>query len=1480
MKRQLLLFLVLFLSLISVFSRSFISNGINFNITSTVSPYSISVTSGGVYKGDIAIPSTVSYNDTVFSVTSVSANTFNGSGELLSISLPNSIASIGSGAFYGCTGLQSIYLDAANQYFLFANGILYNKSQSQIICCLTNTTGKIEIPQTVTTILSGAFYGCAGIKSISIPNSVNTISSQAFYNCTGLIDVIIGDSTNTGTRSSVSIQSTAFSGCTGLTTLSLNVPIASYYYPFQDLSSLKTLAIGNSVSTIDNIIFSTLPELSKVIVGQPKLSPASITVAPGAFKGSSKLDSLILNCNLQITNYITSVTSPFSSISGLTIGDKVSSIGNSAFSGCTNLINISVSNAVTSIGNNAFTGCTSVTDFTLGSSVTQLGTGVFTGCSSLLNINANSSNVNYSSLNGVLFTFDKLTLIQYPVGRNGNYEIPTQVKTIGTSAFLSCVGLQSVIIPQATTSIQSSAFGSCSGLTQVTIGHADSISTAVVTISGDAFTNCAAITTLTLNKAIYYTSSDNSPFKNLTALTTLYVGNKVGSIPDYAFSGCTGLKLVRLGQSNGMVNSAVAVSASAFSGCTNFSSLELNRNITITGYESPFTTISNLTVGNGVTSIGSQAFSKCINIESVVLPLSVQKIGSSAFQDCSKLQSAVFSGVDSIGDGAFWGCTALANIVIPNTVKNIQEAIFYGCTGLTSITLSNSTTQIGGRAFSGCSQLASIVIPNTVQIIYENAFKDCSALSSITLGTSLSNIKSYAFSGCTSLQSIEFPGSLTSIEDNAFENCKGLTSLFIPSTIRSIGTSTFTNCSGITTITIGDANNPGLPLSFNMNSFVGCTGVLSLIQNKDITNNPGYSPFMGLSALTNVTISTYVSHLNDFAFWGCTKITTLNIPNSVKSIGAAAFYNCSSLTDIKLPDNIQTISNSLFWGCTKLNNLTIPSSVVVIGNYAFCECSSLTSLTIPKNVTAIGGVALSGCTGLTELTISRSILPVLGSNCFDRVATSTCKLYVPIGSKITYQTTKQWKDFVNIMEKEIEDVIQTPDLTVYPDPIAGSTKAVTIDAGGLQSALTTTELATINKLSIAGTINASDFLTIRDYMPDLTILDLSNATIVAYTGTKGTGGNDNISYPANGVPVNAFFNQNTFKGKTSLVSVTLPNTSTSIGDNAFKLCGGLSGSILLPPLVTSIGNNAYQYCSEFSGILTIPPLVTFIGERAFEQCNGLNSITIPFGVTSIEYATFSRCNRLIMINIPSSVTAINPSAFYECGELISLDIPSSVTSIGNNAFVNCGLVSVTLPPSITTIEDYTFTECHSLQSITIPEGVKSIGGGVFLKCYSLTYVSLPSSLTSISYQTFSDCRNISIIYAYPTTPIALTDNSTFYSVDKNTCILYVPKGSLTAYQQADQWKDFLNIKEMIQTAVNPQTSNSIDFYPNPVKDKFIINGLTESGILTLTNLNGSVVLTKQITGDEYISIGYLPKGIYIAKIETKSFTTEHKIIKK
>ena len=139
MKRKLLLFSILLFSIISIQARSFILDGINYNISSTVSPFKVAVTSGISYTGDLVIPSTVSYNDTVYTVTSINQNTFYDCSSLTSVYLPNSINSIGTGAFYGCNGLTSINLDTNNPNFIFVDGILYNKSQSQIICCLTNS---------------------------------------------------------------------------------------------------------------------------------------------------------------------------------------------------------------------------------------------------------------------------------------------------------------------------------------------------------------------------------------------------------------------------------------------------------------------------------------------------------------------------------------------------------------------------------------------------------------------------------------------------------------------------------------------------------------------------------------------------------------------------------------------------------------------------------------------------------------------------------------------------------------------------------------------------------------------------------------------------------------------------------------------------------------------------------------------------------------------------------------------------------------------------------------------------------------------------------------------------------------------------------------------------------------------------------------------------------------------------------------------
>jgi hypothetical protein len=168
--------------------------------------------------------------------------------------------------------------------------------------------------------------------------------------------------------------------------------------------------------------------------------------------------------------------------------------------------------------------------------------------------------------------------------------------------------------------------------------------------------------------------------------------------------------------------------------------------------------------------------------------------------------------------------------------------------------------------------------------------------------------------------------------------------------------------------------------------------------------------------------------------------------------------------------------------------------------------------------------------------------------------------------------------------------------------------------GGLSAAITAAggSLSTITNLTVTGTIDARDFVTMRDTMPALAVLDISGATIAAYSGTGGTF--TDTSYPANTVPEFAFYNSGTRTGKSTLTSITFPGSVTSIGNHAFQLCTGLT-SITIPRWVTSIGDYAFQS----SGLTSITFLgsVTSIGTYAFSFCSGLNSIVLPNTVTSL-----------------------------------------------------------------------------------------------------------------------------------------------------------------------------------------------------------------------------------------------------------------------
>ena len=576
----------------------------------------------------------------------------------------------------------------------------------------------------VTRIYTYAFADCTGLTSVTIPSSVTSINDDAFKGCTGLTSITLPGSVTT-------IGSYAFVGCTGLT----------------------SVTIPSSVTYIGSSPFSGCTGLTSIVVES----------------GNTIFDSRD-NCNAIIKTESNELISGFKNT---TIPNSVTSIGSSAFSGCTGLASITLPVSVTSIGSSAFSGCTDLTSITLPGSVTTIGYNAFQGCNGLTSITLTSG-----------------------------------VTTIGGSAFSGCTGLTSITLPSGVTKIESNTFEGCTGLTSVTIPNN------VTSIGAYAFKGCSGLTSATIGSGV--TTIGNAAFSGCSSLIDLY---------------CTALKVPSAQTSYTYRGSVYYNNAFKDFETKNATLHVLSFILALYKSTAPWSDFGNIVAIPDDEVEIDEKFTNIISFaDAKVKAALVQACDLNEDGEISEAEA------ENLTDASFNGCSFDKDITSFNElsyftgIKKIGESLFKDCINLTSVTLPSGVTSIGNNAFSGCSSLSSLTIPSSVTSIGSEAFYDCSSLSSLTIPIGVTSIGNYAFNGCFNLNltitrftyydnglerniyygdmlhsigAVTIADNVTSIPESSFRNLSGLKSVTIGSGVTTIGGSAFYECRGLISVTIG-----------------------------------------------------------------------------------------------------------------------------------------------------------------------------------------------------------------------------------------------------------------------------------------------------------------------------------------------------------------------------------------------------------------------------------------------------------------------------------------------------------------------------------------------------------------------------------------------------------------------------------------------------------------------------------------------------
>ena len=1341
------------------------------------------------------------------SVTSIGEAAFNKCSSVTSITISDSVTSIGWAAFGGCSSLTSITIP--NNVKRIEDSAFYNCSS------LTSIT----IPDNVKSIGGSTFYNCSSLTSITIPDSVTSIGWQAFSGCSSLTSITIPDNVT-------SIGSAAFYNCSSLTSITIPDNVTSIgSAAFYNCSSLTSITIPDNVTSIADEAFESCSSLTYITI------PDNVkSIGDGAFADCSSLTSIVIG------NSVTSIGevafARCSSLNSVTIPDSVTSIGVGVFSNCSSLTSITIPNGVAIIVRYAFDGCSSLTSVTIGNGVTRIVGEAFYNCSSLTDIYFTGTESEWNAIekqyNWDYSTPDYIVHFNYDPNHSHTEIIVAAVTptctTTGLTEGKKCSSCGEILVAQEVIPATGHTMGNwieaksptctAEGTEQRGCLKCDYFETREVKATGHNYDSAVTAPTATEDgytlhtcsicsntyrdsiitpeafmvtdeniqkfhngdyvsipavfqdeNGIWYRVTEIDPWLYLDGEYISYmmeIPSSVSVIPDFYVAARMDLG-----------DFVVLVPKDHPNYSNDNRSVLFNKNQTELIYYPGFA--GNYTIPDGVSVIGTYAFTDCKTLTSITIPNSVIKIGRRAFQNCTALTTIYFVGTqtewNAIDKEVGWnsGCSTTAvvcsdGVVCISHTEAIDAAVAPTCTN-TGLTAGKHCSVCGEILVEqivvdalGHTEVIDVGVAPTCTRSGLTEGKHCSVCGDVIVAQNIVNALGHQKQVITSTETTVTLYSTTN------------SSLYPFSVSGNQITSTNKTNSSSSTYTITAKEAFTLELQYKVSSETNYDKLI--IKHNSATkvtvSGTSTSTFTSLSINMSAGDTVTITYSKD-----------------------ASQYSGSDCAWVKIiTPSTQTVQTE------KIEYVTITESNRDV--YASCIeavlCDVCGEVAIEKiaHIEVIDAAILPTCetAGLTE-----------GKHC------SVCNEVLVA------------QNVVDAIGHKYTSVVTDPTCTEEGytthtcDNCGNSYTDTLIDAFGHKwSEWITIKESTLTEEGLmerSCSCGDKETQTIEKIPPELTYTLNDDGQSYSVTG-MGTWMDPVLVIPPEhkGLPVTSIA-ENAFHGCEALTGIVIPDSITYIGPRAFKDCDNIT-SVSVPDDVT-IDYLAFGWCDNLNSVL-IGKNVIFNSSHAFDYCTKLTSVVIGDGATSIGEYAFNECTSLTSVTIPSSVTAFKTSSFSRCSALTNLTFEGTIAQwnaitkgtswnyntseytiycadgeISKNGTVTCyhTFTSVSAISAPTATENgsktytcpscgYTHTEEIIPTEFTVTSGnrekvgytgatgqnlvipavfeddgtwyrVKIIDNGAFYNCSTIESVTIPDSVTSVNRMAFAYCSNLTSI---------------------------------------------------------------------------------------------------------------------------------------